>query len=100
MRFQHIALKKKKAESLFVHADSSCIINESFGWQTYKSDYTITYYLLEHCSYMHDINLDAYKPETSGENREKESEKLLDVIARTFQFPQWQLKASVRQKAA
>ncbi len=43
---------------------------------------------------MRDINLNAYKPETGGENREKESEKLLDVVARTFQFPQWQLKAS------
>lgn len=30
---------------------------------------------------MHDINLNAYKPETSGENREKESEKLLDACA-------------------
>ncbi len=30
---------------------------------------------------MNDINLNAYKPETSGENREKESEKLLDACA-------------------
>lgn len=36
---------------------------------------------------MHYINVSAYKPETSGENWEKESEKMLDVILRTFQFP-------------
>lgn len=49
---------------------------------------------------MHDINVNAYKPETSNENRQRESEKLLNVIVRTFQFPQRQLKAQVKQKAA